>query len=114
MDAYWAETFSGLDSIGQHYPVLNVTGNHEYLKYAIRKLERRFPLVFSYFQDSMVGDNQVYTLKYNDLQLFLLDSNREFFYLWSQKKWLEKNFRQVMHDGNCGLASSTIFRQRQI
>ena len=73
MDSYWAETFSGLDSIGQYYPVLNVTGNHEYLKYAIRKLERRFPLVFSYFQDSMVGDNQVYTLRYNDLQLFLLD-----------------------------------------
>ena len=93
MDSYWAETFSGLDSIGQYYPVLNVTGNHEYLKYAIRKLERRFPLVFSYFQDSMVGDNQVYTLRYNDLQLFLLDSNREFFYLWSQKKWLEKELQ---------------------
>lgn len=93
MDSYWAETFSGLDSIGQYYPVLNVTGNHEYLKYAIRKLERRFPLVFSYFQDSMVGDNQVYTLRYNDLQLFLLDSNREFFYLWSQKEWLEKELQ---------------------
>ena len=90
MDSYWAETFSGLDSIGQHYPILNVTGNHEYLKYAIRKLERRFPLIFSYFQDSMIGENQVYTLRYNNLQLFLLDSNREFFYLWSQKKWLEK------------------------
>lgn len=93
MDSYWAETFSGLDSIGQHYPILNVTGNHEYLKYVIRKLERRFPLVFSYFQDSMVDNNQVYTLRYNDLQLFLLDSNREFFYLWSQKKWLEKELK---------------------
>lgn len=50
-------------------------------------------LVFSYFQDSMVGDNQVYTLRYNDLQLFLLDSNREFFYLWSQKEWLEKELQ---------------------
>ena len=93
MDSYWAETFSGLDSIGQHYPILNVTGNHEYLKYVIRKLERRFPLVFSYYQDSMVGDNQVYTLRYNNLQIFLLDSNREFFYLWTQKKWLEKELK---------------------
>lgn len=41
----------------------------------------------------MVGDNQVYTLRYNDLQLFLLDSNREFFYLWSQKEWLEKELQ---------------------
>lgn len=89
MDVYWQETFSGLDSIGQHYPVLNVTGNHEYLKYVIRKLERRYPLVFSYFRDSMAGDNQVYTLRYNDMQLFLLDSNREFFYLWQQRQWLE-------------------------
>lgn len=46
-------------------------------------------MVFSYFLDSMVGENQVYTLKYNDMQLFLLDSNREFFYLWQQRQWLE-------------------------
>lgn len=43
----WEETYRGLDSIGQQYPVITVTGNHEYLKYIIRKLERRFSLVFS-------------------------------------------------------------------
>ena len=42
----------------------------------------------------MVGENQVYTLKYNNLQLFLLDSNREFFYLWTQKKWLEEALKK--------------------
>lgn len=94
MDTYWEETFRGLDSIGQHYPVLNVTGNHEYLKYIIRKLERRYSLVFSYFLDSMEGENQVYTLKYNDMQFFLLDSNREFFYLWTQRKWLEEELKK--------------------
>lgn len=94
MDMYWAETFRGLDSIGQCRPVLNVTGNHEYLKYVVRQLERRYSLVFSYFLDSMVGENQVYTLRYNDLQLFLLDSNREPPYLWKQRKWLEEALRQ--------------------
>lgn len=31
IDAYWGETFRGLDSIGQYYPILTVTGNHDYL-----------------------------------------------------------------------------------
>lgn len=88
-DAYWEETFRGLDSIGTSMPVLNVTGNHDYLKYPIRKLERRFSLIFSYFLDSMIGENQVYTMRYNDMQFFVLDSNREFFYLWTQMDWLE-------------------------
>lgn len=87
---YWAETFRDLDSIGQTMPMLNVTGNHDYFKGVIRRLERRFPLVFSYFLDSKVGDNMVYTLNYGNAQLFVLDSNREFFYLWTQRKWLEE------------------------
>lgn len=95
----WEETYRGLDSIGQCYPVLTVTGNHDYLKYVIRKLERRFSLIFSYFLDSMIGENQVYTLKYNDMQLFCLDSNREFFYLWTQKQWLEKELKKVRRAG---------------
>lgn len=89
IDYHWQETFDGLDSISQSMPILNVTGNHDYLKYIIRKLERRFSLIFSYFLDSAMGENQVYTLRYNDMQIFCLDSNREFFYLWTQKKWLE-------------------------
>ena len=91
---YWAETFSDLDSIRQSMPILNVTGNHDYFKGVIQRLEHRFPLVFSYFLDSKVGDNMVYTLKYGDAQLFVLDSNREFFYLWTQRQWLEEQLQQ--------------------
>ena len=91
---YWAETFRDLDSIGQSMPILNVTGNHDYFKGVIRRLERRFPLVFSYFLDSKVEDNMVYTLNYGDAQIFVLDSNREFFYLWTQHQWLEKQLQQ--------------------
>ena len=91
---YWAETFRTLDSIGQSMPLLNVTGNHDYFKGVIQRLERRFPLVFSYFLDSKVEDNMVYTLNYGDAQLFVLDSNREFFYLWTQRQWLEEQLSQ--------------------
>ena len=89
-DAYWGETFESLDSIGQVMPVLTVTGNHDYLKGVICQLERRFSLIHSYYLDSMVGENQVFTVRYKDVQLFCLDSNRELFYLWTQRKWLEE------------------------
>lgn len=91
---FWAETFRTIDSIGQAMPILNVTGNHDYFKGVIRRLEHRFPLVFSYFLDSKVEDNMVYTLNYGDVQLFVLDSNREFFHLWSQRQWLEEQLQQ--------------------
>ena len=89
-DAYWGETFESLDSIGQVMPVLTVTGNHDYLKGVICQLERRFSLIHSYYLDSMVGENQVFTVRYKDVQLFCLDSNRELFYLWTQRRWLEE------------------------
>ena len=90
VDAHWAETFRDIDSVCQAMPLLNVTGNHDYLKGLPVSLERRFPLVFSYFLDSKVEDNQVYTLRYGSAQFFLLDSNRELPYLLTQRRWLEE------------------------
>ena len=88
-DAYWGETFASLDSIGQAVPVLTVTGNHDYLKGVICQLERRFSLIHSYYLDSMIGENQVFTVRYKDIHIFCLDSNREPFYLWTQRQWLK-------------------------
>lgn len=96
IDGNWAETFRDVDSVCQAIPLLNVTGNHDYLKGVIMDLERRFSLVFSYFLDSKVDDNQVYTLRYGSVQFFLLDSNREFPYLFTQRRWLEKQLKASM------------------
>ncbi|MBR5062310.1 MAG: metallophosphoesterase family protein [Prevotella sp.] len=93
IDENWAETFRDVDSICQTLPLLNVTGNHDYLKGVIMSLERRFSLVFSYFLDSKIGDNQVYSLCYGPTQFFLLDSNRELPYLLTQRNWLEKQLK---------------------
>lgn len=93
-DAYWQETFETLDSVGQAMPVLTVTGNHDYLKNVVCTLERRFSLIHSYFLDSMVGENQVFSVRYKNMQLFCLDSNREFFYLWTQREWLEEKLKE--------------------
>lgn len=90
-DAYWGEAFATLDSVGQSLPALTVTGNHDYIKGVVGQLERRFPLVHSYFLDSSVGENMVFALRYGDVQLFCLDSNREFFYLARQRQWLKEH-----------------------
>ena len=93
-DQHWAETYRNTDSVAQAMPLLCVTGNHDYLKGLIRRLERRFSLIFSYFLDSAIDNNQVYTLTYGNVQFFLLDSNRELPYLLKQRKWLEQQLCQ--------------------
>lgn len=93
-DRYYQEAFRGLGEMAQSLPILAVPGNHEYLKYPIRKLERRYSLVFSYFLHSMIGENHVYTLPYGDAQIYLLDSNRELPYLLTQREWLKKELAQ--------------------
>jgi 3',5'-cyclic AMP phosphodiesterase CpdA len=80
--------------VAQAMPMLAVTGNHDYRKGVIQRLERRFSLTFSYFLDSMIGDNQVYPLSYGPAQLFLLDSNRELPYLLTQRDWLKTQLQQ--------------------
>jgi len=92
-DNYYAETFRDLDSITTTMPLLTVTGNHDYMKGVVKELERRFSLTFSYFMDSMVGENQVYKLSYANADFFLLDSDREPFYLWTQRRWLEEKLK---------------------
>ena len=88
-DEDWAESFRAIDSVAQTVPMLCVTGNHDYLKGVVMRLERRFSLVFSYFLRSMMGDNQVYTVTYGPAQFFLLDSNRELPFLMQQRLWLK-------------------------
>ena len=90
----WEEAFRDIDSVTQAMPLLVVTGNHDYRKGVIQWLERRFPLTFSYFLDSKIADNQVYTLNYGPLQFFLLDSNRELPYLLTQRDWLKTQLEQ--------------------
>ena len=90
----WDEAVRDIDSVTQAMPLLVVAGNHDYRKGVIQWLERRFPLTFSYFLDSKMGDNQVYTLNYGPVQFFLLDSNRELPYLLTQRDWLKAQLEQ--------------------
>ena len=60
----------------------------------------------------MVGKNQVYALRFGNLQLCLLDSNRELPYLLQQNSWLEQQVKDAgapMERG--GAAPPHLFRQ---
>ena len=96
-DRYWAETFRSIDSICTALPIVNVTGNHDYLKYLIRHCERRFSLVFPYFLEGMEerdDANHLFTFTYHNTDFFLLDSDRGLGFLYRQRQWLEQALRQ--------------------
>ena len=96
-DAYYAETFRSIDSVCTAMPVINVTGNHDYLKYLKRKCERRFALTFPYFLKGMEergDDNHLFTFVYHDTQFFLLDSDRGALFLNQQRAWLRQQLSE--------------------
>lgn len=92
MDKYWAETFRGIDSICTSMPVITITGNHDYLKYIVRKCERRFSLVFPYFLQGMAerdDENHLWNFTYHNTEFTMLDSDRGVGFLWQQRQWLK-------------------------
>lgn len=93
MDKYYVETFVGLDSLCTAMPVLNVTGNHDYLKYLKRKCERRFALTFPYFLQGLEernDDNHLFHLRYHNTDFYLLDTDRGAWFLHQQANWLKE------------------------
>lgn len=94
-DAYWGETFRSIDSICTAMPIINITGNHDYLKGAFKNSERRFALHFPYFLKGMEersDENHVYHLRYHNTDFYLLDSDRGAPYLLQQNEWLSGQF----------------------
>lgn len=92
-DRFWNETFRSIDSVCTAMPVINITGNHDYLKYLIRKCERRFSLVFPYFlrgMDERDDENHLFCFTYHNTDFFLLDSDRGPAFLYAQRQWLKE------------------------
>lgn len=92
MDQFWGLAINSLDTFATHYPILSVTGNHDYLKGVTRKLEQRFPLIFKYFDKPMKlhHDNAVYTFVMGNARFFFLDSNKDFYKFFEQREWLKE------------------------
>ena len=90
MNVYWEEAYQSIDSIATRTPILASPGNHEYLKGVKRILEERFPYSFSYLLESEYKDNHVYSIDYKDATIITLDSNRDPWFLFSQREWLKE------------------------
>ena len=94
-DKYWNEYFTSMDSIAQTTPIIACPGNHEYHKGISGKLEERFIYNFSYFLDSSSDGNTVFETRYGNTAIITLDSNRDAWTLFSQRRWLEQALQRA-------------------
>ena len=95
LETYWDEAFRGIDTIAGSYPILAVSGNHEYYKGLNKKAEMRFPLHFAYYLDTYRETGYCfYTARYGDAELYLIDSNANIIRLWQQRNALKKALAQ--------------------
>lgn len=93
MNCYWEEAYQSIDSIAPCKPVMVSPGNHEYIKGLTRVMEKRFAYAFSYLLDSRYKRNNVYAIDYKDATIITLDSNRDAWFLFSQREWLKKTLK---------------------
>lgn len=94
MNCYWEEAYQSVDSIAPCKPLLVSPGNHEYVKGLTRVLEKRFAYVFSYLLESRYKHNNVYSIDYKDATIITLDSNRDPWFMFSQREWLENTLKK--------------------
>lgn len=89
-ELYWDELFSGISPFATSYPVMAVSGNHEYLKGLYKVCEERFPLHFAYFANVYNSNDYCFnTLRYDNIELFMLDSHCDVVRLIEQRKKLQ-------------------------
>ena len=94
-DRYWNEYFTSIDSIAQTTPIIASPGNHEYHKGITGKLEERFVYNFSYLIDSRCNGNAVFDTRYGNVAIITLDSNRDTWTLFSQRRWLKQALQKA-------------------
>ena len=76
-------------------PITSCTGNHDYLKGIERRLEERFIYTFPYFLAEQHDNMAVYAMRYGDAAFIYLDTNRDFWHLYSQRQWLEQALKET-------------------
>lgn len=96
-DQYWNEYYVSMDSVAPVTPVIACPGNHEYRKGIIGKLEDRFIYNFSYLVDSRSDGNAVFEMHYGNTAIITLDSNRDTWTLFSQRRWLKQALQKAQN-----------------
>lgn len=94
-DRYWNEYFTSMNSISQTKPVIACPGNHEYYKGISVKLDERFIYNFSYLLDNQSDGHAVFDIHYGNSAIITLDSNRDIWTLFSQRRWLKQALQKA-------------------
>jgi acid phosphatase type 7 len=94
-DQYWNEFFAATEQFRPTTPIVASTGNHEYLKKLPRFLEERFVYTFPYFVSNRETGKAVFSFRYGDAVFIVLDTNRDFWTLCSQRRWFEKALKET-------------------
>jgi predicted MPP superfamily phosphohydrolase len=94
-DQYWNEFFVATQPFRMSVPITSCTGNHDYLKGIERRLEERFIYTFPYFLAEQHDNMAVYAMRYGDAAFIYLDTNRDFWHLYSQRQWLEQALKET-------------------
>lgn len=75
-DAYWTHWYSSMDSIAGQIPIIAATGNHEYLKGAIKTLDPRWIHSFSNPENGPKDfTGRSYFLHFKDLCFIVIDTD---------------------------------------
>lgn len=93
MSGYWDYWFASMQDVPKTKPILAATGNHEYLKSFPRHLEDRFGLVFPYASAQNNRGNALLSIKIGEGQIILLDSNKDFWKYFYQRRWLKNELK---------------------
>ncbi|MBP3353813.1 MAG: metallophosphoesterase family protein [Bacteroidales bacterium] len=93
MSGYWDYWFASMQDIPKTKPILAAAGNHEYLKGLPPYIEERFGLVFPYASSKNNRGNALLSIKLGDAQIMLLDSNKDFWKYFYQRRWLKSELK---------------------
>lgn len=89
LQSAWNRVYAAFDSVG--IPLVSALGNHEYHKGLASQTDVRSLYTFPYFGHADVrrSANAAITLIADTLDVFILDSNRPLYDLFSQSVWLK-------------------------
>lgn len=76
MDVYWSYWFDTMEGIVQSVPVVAATGNHEYLKGVVKRLDTRWTSTFKNPVNGPEGfEGRTYRLSFEDMDFITLDTD---------------------------------------
>lgn len=92
-DAYWSYWYSTMDSVAGKIPFIAATGNHEYLKGVIKKLDPRWTYSFSNPENGPKDfAGRSYVVNFKDLCYIVIDTDgiQGAPSLYRHRQWLKK------------------------